>query len=95
MWEDIRAGSYRLGEAMSHDFQESAEQVNPGCKSISVGYRGQKYEIQYVDHTGIWKTFGWQDQEFGGLLQSVSLWPEAKRYRLVEVEPELRAIFRR
>lgn len=57
------------------------------------GYRGQKYEIQYVDRTGIWKTFAWQNEQFGGMLPSVAAWPEARRYRIVEVDPAIQAIF--
>jgi hypothetical protein len=85
---------------MSHDDYSSfneikQEDVNPGCKSISVGYRGQKYQIEYVDSTGIWKVFGWQNEQTGGLLKSVSLWPEAKRYRIIEVDPAVWAVFHR
>lgn len=52
-----------------------------------VGYKGQKYEIRFIDkETGKERVFGWQNESKGGLADACRKAPWAKNVRIVPVE---------
>ncbi len=56
-----------------------------------VGYQGQKYEVQILEHDATeWHTFGWQNEPKGGLVDAAKLWPIVKEVRIVKVKKEIK-----
>lgn len=50
-----------------------------------VGYRGQRYEVQFNDENGDTKTFGWQNEPSGGLAEAAALHPGWNMVRVVDL----------
>lgn len=50
-----------------------------------VGYKGQRYEVRFLDEYSMERVFGWQNQPKGGLAQSAKLHPGWSKVRVVDL----------
>jgi hypothetical protein len=60
---------------------------------LLTGYRGQRWQVDFLSpKDGKWYTWGWQEQETGGLVDVLIL--TGAQCRITEVSSIVRAIYR-